>query len=108
MTPAPSRRHKYLAANLYKALTKGCPSELLTLFATVDVAIADEWSYSLTCSWSTETSTQTTHGPKGHVHAVSLNPTAQLTQEPVDSRQRLRRISRMLGSHDREEALWEP
>ena len=31
-----------MAANLYKALTKGCPSELLALFAPVYVAIADD------------------------------------------------------------------
>ena len=42
VTPAPSRRHQYVAANLYNALIKACPSDLLALFAPVDVAIADD------------------------------------------------------------------
>ena len=42
VTPAPSRRHQYVAASLYKELTKACPADLLALFAPVDVAVADD------------------------------------------------------------------
>ena len=42
VTPAPSRRHQDVAANLYDALSGPCPRELKARFAPVDVAIADD------------------------------------------------------------------
>jgi Uma2 family endonuclease len=42
VTPAPSRAHQRVSAALYDALRRAAPSDLLVLFAPVDVVLSDD------------------------------------------------------------------